>query len=350
MIRKTMMVLMAMCMLVAFTSETIAKPKYKVDWSHYTGWEPWDYADRSGILKKWADKFGIEIELTLVNDYVESITLYTGGTYDACVMTNMDALTIPAIGGKDSTAIIVGDYSNGNDGVATKKGTLFLDIKGRTLKLVQFSVSHYLLARALFMNGMSERDVILIHTSDADIGALFISDDSPLATIVTWNPILMSVRQEPGVTMLFDSSKIPGEIQDLLVVRTDAPENLKKALVGAWYETMAVMTSKGPDRDKAISHMAKTAGGTVPEFERQLKTTFMFYTPQSAVDFTSDKKMKDITEFVRSFCFDHNLWQGAKTKDHVGIQFPDGSVMGDPKNIKFRYDTTYMKLAAEGKL
>ncbi len=31
----------------------------------------WAYAQDTGILKKWADKYGIQIELTLVNDYVE---------------------------------------------------------------------------------------------------------------------------------------------------------------------------------------------------------------------------------------------------------------------------------------
>ena len=25
--------------------------KYRVAWSHYTGWEPWAYAQQSGILK-----------------------------------------------------------------------------------------------------------------------------------------------------------------------------------------------------------------------------------------------------------------------------------------------------------
>jgi ABC-type nitrate/sulfonate/bicarbonate transport system substrate-binding protein len=67
-------------------------------WSHYTGWEPWGYADNAGILKKWGDKYGIDIKLTLVNDYVESINLYTSGKFQACLMTNMDALTIPGGG------------------------------------------------------------------------------------------------------------------------------------------------------------------------------------------------------------------------------------------------------------
>ena len=172
------------------------KPVFNVAWSHYTGWEPWGYADHSGILKKWADKYGIEIKLTLVNDYVESINLYTGGRFDACVMTNMDALTIPAVGGIDSQAIIIGDYSNGNDGLLAKNATSVAELKGRSINLVELSVSHYLLARALDANGLSEKDVTLVNTSDADIAAVFTSDANGAA--VTWNPPLMLARKAPG--------------------------------------------------------------------------------------------------------------------------------------------------------
>src|SRR5688500_20317916 len=150
-----------------------AQQKYRVAWSHYTGWEPWAYAQQAGILKKWADKYKIQIELTLVNDYVESINLYTGGKFDACAMTNMDALTIPAVGGVDSTALIIGDFSSGNDGIVLKNGTSVKDLKGRSVKLVEFTVSHYMLARALEMNGMSEKDIKIVNTSDADIAAVF---------------------------------------------------------------------------------------------------------------------------------------------------------------------------------
>ena len=57
-----------------------------------------------------------------INDYVESINQYTAGGFDGCAMTNMDALTIPAVGGVDTTALIVGDFSNGNDGIVIKDG------------------------------------------------------------------------------------------------------------------------------------------------------------------------------------------------------------------------------------
>ncbi|HBN49974.1 MAG TPA: lipid kinase, partial [Thalassospira sp.] len=79
----------------------------------------------------------------------ESINQYTAGEYDGCSMTNMDALSIPAGGGIDTTALIVGDYSNGNDGIILKNATDLAAIKGQNVNLVELSVSHYLLARAL---------------------------------------------------------------------------------------------------------------------------------------------------------------------------------------------------------
>ncbi len=325
-----------------------AVESYRIAWSHYTGWEPWEYARSSGILDKWAKKYDIEIKLELVNDYIESINLYTAGIYDGCTMTNMDALTIPAVGGIDSTALIIGDFSNGNDGIVVKNGKSVADLKGREVKLVELSVSHYLLARALTLNDMTEQDVSLINTSDADIAALFASEEN--GAVVTWNPQLMQCRNAGGASLVFDSSRIPGEIIDLMVVRSNASAALKKALTGAWYETMAVMTSKSMQAKEAIEQMARFAGGTEAEFRAQLRTTAMFYRPGRAAEFAAGAKVKETMEYVRAFCFDHGLFGDADSKDFVGISFPDGAVIGDKNNIRLRFDAEFMQLAADGKL
>lgn len=347
--RLVMILAVTAALLVPVGQSVLAAPTYRIAWSHYTGWEPWQLAAHSGLLKKWADKYGVAIELVLINDYVESINLYTAGGFHGCVMTNMDVLTIPASGGVDSSAIIVGDFSNGNDGIVMKNGTKMSDLKGREIKLVQLTVSHYLLTRALEMNGMQERDVSLINTSDADIAAIFASE--PNGAVVTWNPPLMQCRNVKGANLVFDSSQIPGEIIDLLVVRTDAPDTLKKALTGAWYDTMKLMSGKSNESKEAIQYMAKFAGGTEAEFRAQLRTTKMFYNPNDAAKFTQGDQLKKTMEYVRDFCFQHGLYpKDAESKDYVGIRFPDGKVMGDAKNVKLRFDDTYMKAAAEGKL
>jgi NitT/TauT family transport system substrate-binding protein len=81
-------------------AEAAEKKDFKVAWSIYVGWMPWGYAADTGIVKKWADKYGITIEVKQFNDYVESINQYTAGAFDAVTLTNMDAVSIPAADGK----------------------------------------------------------------------------------------------------------------------------------------------------------------------------------------------------------------------------------------------------------
>src|SRR5499427_5972874 len=239
------------------TAQAIAKKEFNIAWTIYVGWMPWPYAAEAGIVKKWADKYGITIKITQINDYVESINQYTAGKFDGVTLTNMDALTIPAAGGVDTTAIIMGDFSNGNDGIVLKNAKSLSDIKGRKINIVELSVSHYLLARGLASIDLREKDIKTINTSDADIVAAFKSPDS--TAVVTWNPQLMEVKAEPKATLVFDSSKIPGEIQDLLGVSTatlkDNP-NLGKALVGIWYEAIALMQDPGEKGKAAREAMA----------------------------------------------------------------------------------------------
>jgi NitT/TauT family transport system substrate-binding protein len=329
-----------------------ARKDFKVCWTIYAGWMPWGYAKTQGIMSKWAKKYGINVDVVQLNDYIESINQYTAGKFDGCAMTNMDALTIPATGGVDSTALIVSDYSNGNDGVLIKgAGKKVADLKGQPVNLVELSVSHYLLARALESAGMSERDIKTVNTSDADIVAAFKSPDS--TAVVTWNPQLMEVKAEPKATLVFDSSKIPGEIQDLMGINTETLKdnpNLGKALVGIWYETIALMQDQGDKGKAARDAMAKASGTDLAGFEAQLKTTRMFYTPKDALAFTTESDLPKIMDLVRSFCFEHNLLgEHVKSKDAIGIAMPAGN-LGSKQNVKLRFDPTYMKLAADGKL
>ncbi len=330
------------------------KKDFRVAWSIYAGWMPWGYAADSGIMKKWADKYGIKVEIVQINDYVESINQYTAGAFDGCVMTNMDALTIPAAGGVDTTALIAGDYSNGNDGIVVKKGKSVADLKGQKINLVELSVSHYLLARALDGAGLKEKDVKVVNTSDADMVSAFTSS-ADVTAAVTWNPQLSEIKKVKGAAEIFESSKVPGEIIDLMVVNSvtlkDNPA-LGKALVGAWYEIMELMTRpETPAGKAALEAMAKASGTDLPGYMAQLATTRMYYTPGEAVGFASGSDLIKTMDLVRNFSFDHGLLgQGAKSRDAVGMVFPSGTTLGNPKNVKLRFDAAAMKLAADGKL
>ena len=194
----------AFAALVSVSSQAAQKDHFSVCWTIYAGWMPWEYAGSQGIVDKWAKKYGIKIDVVQLNDYVESINQYTAGQFDGCTMTNMDALTIPAAGGVDSTALIVSDFSNGNDGIVLKgDGKKVTDLKGMDVNLVELSVSHYLLARALDSVDLTEKDLKVVNTSDADISAAFNTDQ--VNAVTTWNPMLSDIKAKPAVTEVFNS-------------------------------------------------------------------------------------------------------------------------------------------------
>ncbi|MDB5537507.1 MAG: putative transporter, substrate-binding protein [Devosia sp.] len=329
-----------------------AKTDFKVAWSIYVGWMPWGYAADTGIVKKWADKYGITIEVTQFNDYVESMNQYTAGAYDAVTLTNMDGLSIPAAGGVDTTAVIIGDFSNGNDAVILKDKTSLADIKGQPVNLVEFSVSHYLLARALESAGMSERDVNVVNTSDPDMVGAFQTAD--VTAMVTWNPMVSEILALPGATNVFDSTKIPGEIIDMMVANTDVLKdnpNFGKALAGIWYDTMAAMTADTPEGAAARTAMGVASGTDQAGFEAQLAATKLFDKPADAVAFTSSPDLATTMDKVRTFLFDKGLLgSGAPSADVIGIELPDGKVLGDAANVKLRFTDEYMAAAAAGSL
>ncbi|MEL6220914.1 MAG: hypothetical protein AAFR79_21100, partial [Pseudomonadota bacterium] len=39
------------------------RTEFRVAWSIYVGWMPWGYMSDSGIMDKWADKYGIDVEI-----------------------------------------------------------------------------------------------------------------------------------------------------------------------------------------------------------------------------------------------------------------------------------------------
>ena len=272
------------------------KTEFSVCWSIYVGWMPWGYLSDSGIMKKWADKYGITIDAIILKDKTE-----------------------------------------------------LADIAGQNVNLVELSVSHYLLARALDSVGLSERDLTVVNTSDADMIAAYGTDD--VTAVVTWNPLVSEILEQPNATKVFDSAGIPGEIIDAMMVNTETLDDnpaFGKALVGAWYEVMGLMASGD---EEALTAMAEASGTDLAGYKAQLDSTEMFFAPADAVTFTESGDLPKTMQFVAEFLFDKGiLGEGAPSPEFVGVSFPDGSVYGDEGNVKLRFDTTYMQMAADGAL
>mgnify|MGYP001796685325 FL=1 len=179
--------------------------------------------------------------------------------------------------------------------------------------------------------------------------AAFATND--VEAVVTWNPLVSAILEEPGATKLFDSSDIPGEIIDLMVVNTetlDANPDFGKAMAGAWYELMGLMAAGDED---VLTAMAEASGTDLAGYQAQLASTEKIYDPADAVAFTSSAELPETMVSVAEFLFAKGiLGEGAPSADFVGVEYPDGSVTGAANNVRFRFDTTYMQMAADGSL
>ena len=212
--------LLALC-LCPPVSAVAEVPTFTVGWSVYAGWNPYFYMQKSGILKKWADKYGIAIKVQRF-DYAASLDSFVAKNIDACTMTNMEALDMPAAAGVDSTVVIVGDYSNGNDAVLVRNGLTFDKLSGQPDHAgpedglgVSARARHGAQQPAgSTPQAAPDQHLRFRHRSR-------VPEQASNQAVVTWKPLVSQILVDKGVHSIFDSSKIPGEILDLLVVRTE---------------------------------------------------------------------------------------------------------------------------------
>ena len=327
--------------------------------SVYTGWMPCYYAnevkqaDGMTIFEAWAKSRGITVEVRYM-DYVPSIEAFIAGGADAVVITNMDAMMGPVAGGISTRVLLVGDYSNGNDRLIFRGDLNVCDVPKHTVLMAERSVSEYLLEQALIVHNCDNRQISnVLNVAEGDLVTAYV-DDEAHKVAVTWNPFAMRiVDQVPGAKTGYDSSSIPGHILDMLVANDKICKEYPafcEVLVGGWGEVLKIMSQRGQTAEEAIAFMAERSQVSVVEFEAQLRTTAMLWTPQAAIDFASGSDIKKTLPQVREFCFERGwLGEDAPNAQIVGLKYPDGTVDGDEESALI-FDTSILEKAAKGEL
>lgn len=305
----------------------------KVAWSVWTGWMPFKIMDQEGFMDKRAEEFGVDIELVEFKGYMDSVQAFAAEQVHACAMTSMEALQ-PASSGVETVAVLVNDVSNGGDGLLVRKGMTVEDLSGKSVMLEQFSVSHYLLSRALDEAGMTESEVTVVNIPGDDAGKAFLTDES-VEAVATWNPHLFLAQEQGKGEVIFNSQDIKGEIIDLLVFNKEIVESNPEAVtavVMAWYDAME-MISNPETRDTAIEIMAEGAGSTPKEFEKMLAGTTLYTDPAKALDFLTSEDLPKTMDRIKQFSYEKELI----TDENFAIGYgaaADGLLSFDPTFIK----------------
>lgn len=242
--------LLALALGLAFCAPAV-RAEVMVGVSDWPGWVAWYVAEQKGFFRK----HGAEVKLVWFSNYTDSMSALAAGQLDANSQTWSDTLGQLARG-MPVRAVLVNDNSAGNDALMVNAAIRnFADLKGKTVALEQFSVSHFVLATALARNGMSERDIRLVNLSARAAASAFLAGRVEAA--VVWNPWVWQIEKSGTGRPLFTSREMPGLIPDLLVARDQAIRDKRKDLVGmvrAWYDTEQFIREHP---EEAVKIMAK---------------------------------------------------------------------------------------------
>lgn len=242
----------------------------KVGYSDWPGWLAWAIAEQQGFFKK----HGANVKLIWFPNYSDSIAALSSGQLDANSQTWSDTMA-PLAKGIPLKVVLVNDNSAGNDAVmAGPKIKSIAALKGKTVALEEFSVSHFLLANALTKNGLKPSDVRIVNLSAGDAAAAFVSGRVDAATV--WNPWVNKIELSGKGKPLFSSKDIPGLIPDLLVAQEKSLAANRGDFVGmvkAWYDVEAFIREKP---NEAIKIMSKIVGLTPDEYKVFLPGTRFF--------------------------------------------------------------------------
>ena len=287
-------------------SSTPAMAEVKVGVSDWPGWVAWYVAEQKGFFKKHK----ADVKLVWFANYTDSISALSSGQLDANSQTWSDTMG-PLAKGVPVKAILVNDNSAGNDALMVSgkiKG--FAELKGKSIALEEFSISHFVLATALAKNGMSQKDVKVVNLSAGDAAAAFLSGRVDAA--VVWNPWVAQIEKSGKGKSLFTSKDMPGLIPDLLVAQDKAIKAKRKDLVGmirAWFDTEKFIRD---NPDEAAKIMAKVVGMKPDEYKVFLPGTRFFDAAanQAALTPADPKSLQAVAPTISSFLLEKKLIDG----------------------------------------
>ena len=285
-----------------------ARAEVKIGVSDWPGWVAWYVAQDKGYFKK----NGANVKLVWFANYSDSVSALSTGRLDANSQTWSDTMT-PLAKKVPVKAILVNDNSFGNDALMVgPKIKSFADLKGKSIALEQFSISHFILANALSRNGMSIQDVKLVNLSAGDAAAAFMAGRTDAA--VVWNPWVSRIETSGKGRALFTSKDMPGLVPDLLVAHQKSlSDKAKRAeLVGvikAWFETEEFIRTH---RAEAVQIMAKVVSMKPNDYQVFLPGTRFFGAADNlaAMDAGKPNSLVAVGPTIHQFLTTNKLVQG----------------------------------------
>jgi NitT/TauT family transport system substrate-binding protein len=229
----------------------------------------------------------------------EVLRAFRNQTIDGMVIS-LDELLGLAADGLQPRIILVVDISHGADVVVGRPGMRTMrDLKGRRVAVESGALGAFVLSRALALDGMQASDVNVVHLESNEQPKAY--EKGEVDGAVTFDPYRTQLLRA-GASTVFDSTRIPGEIVDLVAVRSTVLEKQPRAiqaLLTGWFSAVDYLKREPNDAARRMGIRQQTTGEQflaslqglrIPSREENLKM-LGGATPELAV---SGRKLMDL--------------------------------------------------------
>lgn len=237
--------LLLVLLLVACSREPVAP--LRLGSNPWPGYEPLYLARDLGYV----DERQVRIfELPTANLAVESFRNHSS---DVASVTLDEAIGMLHDGTRLRILLVL-DSSHGADAVVARPEIRQLsDLKGKRIAITNIPLNMYILTRMLDAAGLSRQDVTVVPMPETRHAQYY--REGAADAVITFSPFMAELLKD-GAHVIFDSSKIPDEIFDVLVVHEDVYQTRRAELcnfVKQWYRTLDYMQSAPEDARRRIS-------------------------------------------------------------------------------------------------
>ena len=193
----------------------------------WIGYEPIFLSENNGSLKK---NYIHLIEYTSAS---KSMRAFRNGTVDLIAITLDEALYLKQF--IDQVKVIhIADYSNGADCLLARPGIQSIaDLKGKVIGVENTALGAFFLSRILELHSIQLKDIKILSMEINEHE--FFYKKKKVDALITYEPVKSKLLKE-GAVELFNSSSIPYEIVDVLVVRDDLSYEQRKRVVASLRE------------------------------------------------------------------------------------------------------------------
>lgn len=198
----------------------------------------------------------------------EEVKAYRNGEIEAAGISIDQALVLAATQ-PELRIVVVMDVSEGGDVILGKPEIPDLvALKGKKVGVESTALGAFIITRALGQKGMSPKDLQIVSLQVSEHEGAF--KKGAVDAVVTFGPARAKLLAA-GAKVLFDSSQIPGEIVDVLVVRKELITSQSKALQALVNGRFRALDYLQKNPQDAARRIAPRTGVTPEQFLDSLK-------------------------------------------------------------------------------